>query len=258
LDEFPSEHQLHEIGTNMLPLPPVVYESAGSGTGGVVVRHRGSGRELELVGGDETNIEQICQHITRNIAEPTNVFHEAISHLVHVDIHLVSPRSDRDCYTLVTSGMSDRPMAAPPGHEDCAYAELFCCLPPDWPMDPEAWNDEEHYWPVRLLKVLARLPHEYDTWLWGFHTVPNGDPPDPFAASTKMSCAMLARPLRINPDFAQLKVDDRKTICFFSVLPIYREEMEFKLEHGGDALLERLVEAGVSELIDPNRRNVCL
>ena len=53
-------------------------------------------------------------------------------------------------------------------------------------------------------------------------------------------------------------MDQRKTIRFFCVIPIYPEEMDFKLEHGREAWLERLQEAGVTELLDPGRRNVCV
>ena len=31
----------------------------------------------------------------------------------------------------------------------------------------------ERFWPIQMLKFLARFPHEYKTWLgWG-HTIPN-------------------------------------------------------------------------------------
>ena len=69
-------------------------------------------------------------------------------------------------------------MNVPDGWEDYRYAEMMICLPPDWNMDQRAWNDERHYWPIRLLKTLARLPHEYNTWLSDCHTMPNGDPPE--------------------------------------------------------------------------------
>jgi Suppressor of fused protein (SUFU) len=44
---------------------------------------------------------------------------------------------------------------------------------------------------------------------------------------------------------------------FYALLPIYREEMEFKLKHGGERLYERFDQAGINELLDINRKNVC-
>jgi hypothetical protein len=41
------------------------------------------------------------------------------------------------------------------------------------------------------------------------------------------------------------------------VFPIYREEMDFKLARGREALWERFARHGVTELIDVGRPNVC-
>jgi PAS domain-containing protein len=42
-------------------------------------------------------------------------------------------------------------------------AELLVCLPADWPVTEEAFEDERNYWPVRWLKQVARFVHEYKT-----------------------------------------------------------------------------------------------
>lgn len=52
------------------------------------------------------------------------------------------------------------------------YAELMICLPPDWPVK-SPMSDRRAYWPVRLLKTIARLPHEYHTWIGAWHSVLN-------------------------------------------------------------------------------------
>ena len=61
-------------------------------------------------------------------------------------------------------------------------AELMIALPAEWKLADSQLEDERWYWPIRNLKALARLPHEYETWLGFGHTVPNGDPPEPYAA----------------------------------------------------------------------------
>ena len=50
-------------------------------------------------------------------------------------------------------------------------AELAIALPPDWKLDEESLKDERWYWPIGLLKVLARLPISNDTWLGFGHTM---------------------------------------------------------------------------------------
>ena len=59
-------------------------------------------------------------------------------------------------------------------------AELAIALPPDWKLDEESLKDERWYWPIGLLKVLARLPISNDTWLGCWHTL---DKQSPFAES---------------------------------------------------------------------------
>jgi hypothetical protein len=134
-------------------------------------------------------------------------------------------------------------------------------LPPDWPLAEADFKDERNYWPLRWLKTLARFPHEYDTWLGEFHTIPTGDPPKPYAANTKLCCMMLTSPLRAKEGFTSLSLPDRY-VNFYALVPLYREEMELKLREGSDALAARFENKdGASpwdvELITPDRPNVC-
>ena len=46
-----------------------------------------------------------------------------------------------------------------------------------------------------------------------------------------------------------------ETVNFYQVIPLYRDEMEYKLEHGADALIEKMAE--VSFVVQPERPN-CL
>ena len=65
-----------------------------------------------------------------------------ISDLVHIDVHWVQPTPKRPYHTLVTSGMSDKPMTVPAGAEHLRFAELMLCLPPEWQMSMEAFKQE--------------------------------------------------------------------------------------------------------------------
>ena len=120
-------------------------------------------------------------------------------------------------------------------------------------MDERGWSQEENYWPIRTLKFLARFPHEYDTWLWMTHTVPHGDPAEPFAPNTEMSGVILFSPLTTVESFRQLEIDSEKTIHFHSVIPLHEAEMDLKLQEGLEALFGALNEQDVSEVLDPQR-----
>lgn len=223
-----------------------------SASGAPIWRHQDEA-EFELALGDSDNIERIVEHIERYIGPVDNVFHELISDQVHIDVHVINPTEKRPFYTLVTSGMSDKPMNAPAEYPELAYSELMICLPPDWPMGDEAFKQNENYWPVYCLKHLARFPHQYKTWLWSSHTVPNGDPPAPFAANTRLCCALVISPVTVPEGFQQLIIDDHKTIHFHAIVPLTEDEMNHKLQGGVEALFDGFDRLGVSEILDPAR-----
>jgi hypothetical protein len=227
-----------------------------SPSGNPIYRYEERSKPLEPAF-ESPDIEQLEQHIEKYIGSIDNVYHEFISDIVHVDVFAVKPTPARNHYTLITSGLSHRPMKTPPDCEPYAYAELMICLPPDWSLTDEAFKAEENYWPIRQLKILARFPHQYDAWIWYAHTISNGDPPQPFANNTKLSGIILIPPLFVPPEFNGLKIDENKTIYFLELLPLYTEEMNFKLKEGAEALFDRMDEIGVTSVVDIQRPNAC-
>lgn len=212
-------------------------------------------RDLEPAQGDDATIAAVGAHLERHIGPVETVFHEIVSDLVHVDIHMVLPAPDRPYAALMTSGMSDRPMTLPAelDGELSPHAEICLLLPPDWPLDEDAWQDERHYWPIRWMKVLARFPHEYDSWLGAWHTMPNGDPPEPVAPGSPFVGVMIAPPLTPPPEFGTLELPDGRVVTVLTFLPLHADEMELKVRSGADPLLEALDAAGVGDVLDGAR-----
>ena len=223
-------------------------------SGSPIYRH---GEELPWAPpAEEGAVEEISAHIERHLGPVETVFHEIVSDKVHIDVHFVKPVPDFPYIRLVTSGMSDLPMMTPDDDQIPKFAELMITLPPDWKLGQSDLEDENWYWPIRLIKSLARLPHQHATWLgWG-HTVPNGDPPRPYATGVKFSGAVVLPSIAVPSEFHTLKVNETKTISFFSVVPLYEEEMNLKLRSGLEKLLDRFDKRGISEIVDPKRKNV--
>jgi hypothetical protein len=57
-------------------------------------------------------------------------------------------------------------------------------------------------------------------------------------------------------DFLSIKSND-KTINIYSMIPLYQEEMDYKLKYGTDGLLSKFDKFGIREIIDINRPNTC-
>lgn len=191
----------------------------------------------------EDAFEAILEHVQRHIGPTHEVLHERISNTVHIDILPVPPSEAQPFWTFVTSGMSDRPMSAPKGAEAWRHGELLIRLPADWPV-PEpgdqamsAWRDPRAYWPIRILEMLAPFPHLYRSWIWTGHTLELG-PPEDMAPGSSFTTVLLMPPRTLPEDFRTLQVSPDRTIHFLSVIPLCREEADFKIGRGLDALLD--------------------
>ncbi|MFR3751255.1 MAG: suppressor of fused domain protein [Enterocloster sp.] len=113
---------------------------------------------------------------------------------------------------------------------------------------------QEEYWPIGLIKYLARFPHEYSTWLgWG-HTIPNGPDYEPLAPDTGMGGVVL---VQTGGDMGSMEAKDGRKVNFYMVIPAYREEIEYKLEYGMEALDKRFSEGNLPMVLDIHRPNLC-
>lgn len=206
--------------------------------------------------GDPRLIRAVSRHIERFIGRPSSVFHERTSHLVHVDLHHVPPSERRPFHTLVTSGMSERPMHVPPDCGDPVFAELCLKLPESWPLFVEGALRQPRYgWPLELLSDLARYPHVERTWIGCSHVIQNGDPPRPYADSTRLCASLILHPASERLEFSRMK-RRRRDVVFYQVVPIYEEELYLTQSRSLDVLMGLFAVHRVSEVIDPVRVNV--
>ena len=152
---------------------------------------------------------------------------------------------------LFTMGMGVHRMNVPDSFEEekgkFERAELAIALPKNWKVGDSA---EKWYWPIRLLKSLARLPIESDSWLgWG-HSI---DHEEPFADNTKLCASVLIDVQGPEMGGQDLVLPNGEQVNFYQVIPIYREELNYKLNHDTEALLE--IMGNVSLVVDPKRPN---
>ena len=196
-------------------------------------------------------------HVAQYVGKPSGVVHEIISFGIHLDVLPVEPSETFPYKTFVTMGMSAVPMNVNGLRK--ARAELCVVLPPDWPTDENLPDAKEKHWPIAWLKNLARMPLYYDTYLDTGHTVPNGDPAEPLAPDCKFTGWLVMSPLSVVDEFFELKAP-RFKVNFFQIVPLYKEELNIKLDEGLEALLLRFaaVRMEVEQMCDPDRVNVGL
>ncbi|MCA9729426.1 MAG: suppressor of fused domain protein [Candidatus Eisenbacteria bacterium] len=205
---------------------------------------------------DEPRFQAVFDHVRRRVGRVEHVFHWPGSpSLVHVDVLHVAPSRRRPFHTLVTCGMSQRPMCPPAAASDCRLAELYLCLPPEWPIGYGV-REEEDVWPIRELSELAFLPHVAETWLWSHHTV---RPPD---AMERITPGLDFGGWVIGPHIGWRHRDavlrwEGEDIRFWAALPAYASELAFARSEGTTSLIDLYEIAGVTEIVDELRPNLC-
>lgn len=200
---------------------------------------------------EEDEYNAIEEHIKEYFGDFPTIFHETNSQDFICDIACIPPSPERNYYTLITIGMGAHIMNIPDTLEveEFGRAELLICLPPDWKLGE---NSAEWFWPISLLKSLARLPSNHDSWLgWG-HSVDNRET---FSPNADFSAALLLYPEDVPTDALACALPNGDKVNFFEIVPLYYDEMIYKVSHGAKALLERMNSFG--HIVDINRKCVC-
>ena len=173
-------------------------------------------------------------------AEPS-VFAEIVSDIVSVDVLFYPPTDESTCWTLATSGMSDRPMRGPEASE--LYAELILALPKSWRVSPEAFEDEANYWPVGLLRRVARYPHEAGTALAPGQLLAFGDPAEPLDPAGRFNAVLIAFPVLLGDEAVDpVALADGREVRLLSVIPLRPSEYAFARQEGMDALFDAMAD----------------
>ncbi len=196
----------------------------------------------------EKDMNSFEKMVSEKIGEYEKLFHEIASLDLHIDVIPVPPSEKRDYYTLITMGMSGYPMPVPSNYGKMNRAEIAVRLPKDW--DLKSIGDEKWYWPIRMIKTLARMPYQEKSWLGYYHDIDFGAP---FSEETKLCGVMLDI---FDDDIEPLKLSNGDEVVIYNAIPIYRSEMEYKLAEGGNALVAKMNDEILHGPVDVHRASV--
>lgn len=201
----------------------------------------------------EAECEAVLAHLDTWFGKVDDVIFGDESQRLQVDLAVIPPSAEHDCYLLCTVGMGARCMAVPAERveTDPDRAELMIALPSWWKFDAE---EEGWSWPLRWLKILTRLPWIQNTWLgWG-DTVP--------AVSAQhtpgpgMAGVLLVHPSAYGSESFYCVLPGGEKVAFYQIVPLYPDELDFKLRNGAEALL-RYMQEDALEVVDPVRESAC-
>lgn len=202
--------------------------------------------------------EIIANHLDKFYkSEEITVFHEIASLDFHLDVYFIN--SEKHSFNiLLTSGMSLLEMSVPErveNPEQYKFAELMILLPKEIEFGKFFPSENENDWFIGMLKETARFPHHYDTWMSIGHTLQATADLETYSGETDYVGVVILPSVTFAEDFTEIKVDDG-LINIYSVFPLYKNELEYKIANGYNALLDKLIEKNGKEVFDNNRENL--
>lgn len=174
-------------------------------------------------------------------------FFEGIPLLI-LDLELRTPVT-----VVMTNGLSNYQMPVPEKWEDRAFNELYFCLPSYW--EWEDLGNPNTNWVFDWLQKLAAYVVEKETWFGHGHTMPCGKEMKPLSSTMKQNHFFLSDPMLLIDELAPVSVDD-KTIRFLSVIPIFKDEMDYKQHKSTFKFVQKMDNAGITEKLDDFRSSV--
>lgn len=180
--------------------------------------------------------------------------------MVSLDFHLDVCFVQSEKYNfnlLLTAGMSTLEMTVPPDVENpqrYKFAELMLLLPKSIAFG-EVTGDNPNDWLIDMLKENARFPHHYDTWLTIGHTLQATAGMEPYEGHTEYTGVVILPSVNFDEDFTTLQAGENR-INIYSVFPLYADEMNYKIEKGYNALLDRLIDKNAKEVFDERRESL--
>lgn len=107
------------------------------------------------------------------------------------------------------------------------------------------------------MKKIARLLIEHNTWLGYGHTISNNKDNEPYSNNTKF-CSMILLPVLNNKNIEpNLRIDRKDKINFYQLFPLYKEELEYKINNGVEALMNLFSDEDIKPIVNIQRKNYC-
>ena len=154
---------------------------------------------------------------------------------------------------IVTNGLSDYRMTVPEKYSGKEHIELYFCLPSYW--DWQDLDNPKMNWIYPWIRRMAKHLVEKETWFGHGHTIPTGKDLTPISESMQQNHFILLEPIGLVNELKPIELSD-KQVNFLAVVPIFKDEMDYKQARGTYKLLNKLNSAGVTETLDDFRSTV--
>ncbi len=212
--------------------------------------------ELELYTPEETDL--VLRFISRHFGMPVCMIRgesDDKNEEPHpINCLLIPPDEENDFYKMVSIGIGAyRGIDKNTGQ--IHRIEMAAFLPSVYSVDEIR---SRYGWVARIMRQFGEMIQFDESWLAAGHSISYGDPLDASVGYNGVifNDVFVDSPLR---DRCMIRMDEE--VQFLRLIPLYEEEMMFKIESGYSALFQRLMEQVPPEKIDvivDDRPNTCL
>ncbi len=162
-----------------------------------------------------------------------------------IEVLIIEPTKNKPYFTLITDGLSNYQLKPPGNLETNLFCELVIYLPEYWKVLNPNIN---FYWPIKsLFQSAYKIVNNY-CWV-AFSSIISLD--QKVSDNSSYNGFILISGVDDEVLIAQ------KNITFYSLIPVYNEEISFAKQHGGEKLFNEFVENGLvfPPIVNINRNN---
>ena len=170
---------------------------------------------------DEKDLNEVDEYISKAFGNFENVFHEIISPDIHLDVCFIPPTNEEPFFKLVTMGAGAYEMDIPDKWKEYRLerAEYVIYVPKEWNLNSPEIAD---YWPIKVLKDVSVVLDLCEN----------------------------------HQGEVRLETSSGKTINFYQIIPLYPEELEFKMNNDAETLIDLFDKKNIEyKIVDINRRS---
>lgn len=169
-----------------------------------------------------------------------------------VDIYAGHVPEGQQHVTLFTTGVGG---GAAGGNADGRFIGLKIMLPTSWEADSAFKGSSDNGWPIEWLKTFAEeLKSGRMALRDRFTVITNGEPQKKIAPAVGFTAFMLAK----DPSPLFNFETGKGPVTYYTMFPLYPEEVALERNSDIPSLLNRFSEAGVGTIVIPDRINVAL
>lgn len=193
----------------------------------------------------KTALEQsIGSHRVREIANPLHPKQSLLLLYLELSVPVT---------IVMTNGLSDYTMPVSEKWKGREHTELFFCLPTYWDLDDH--DNPNCGWIYDWIFRLEQFVGEKQTWFGPGHTIPCGSPPAKISPLMLEEYFIFLDPI-FTADVMKPLESEGKTVHFLSIVPLFGDELDYKMGKGAHKLIRKFVSRKIDERLDDYRVSV--